>query len=118
MNINFPPEIDVPEDWPSWADFAQAKQEDRNWENEEELRGVKHRNDVRWHKSYGWIVVILMWSFVALFLVTLVVLSIHYLMPWSFLTEAQLSRIQSIVFSGTIGSVVTGVLQRHINKNN
>jgi len=118
MNVSLPPEIDVPEELPSWTDFAQAKQEDKNWANEEELRGVLHRNDVRWHKSYGLVVVVLMWFFVALFVWTLVVLSIHYLTSWSFLTDAQLSRIQSIVFSGTVGSVVTGMLQRRINKTN
>jgi len=112
-----PPEIDVPEALPSWTDFAQAKQEDRNWDNEEELRGILHRNDARWHKSYGWVVVILMWFFVCLFLSTLVVLAVHYLTPASFLTDAQLSRIQSIIFSGTIGSVVTSMLQKRINKS-
>jgi len=116
MNVSLPPEIDVPEEFPSWTDFAQAEQEDRDWANEEELRGVRHRNDVRWHKSYGWVVVILIWFFVILFILTLVVLSIHYLTPLSFLTDAQLSRIQSIIFSGTIGSVVTGMLQRRVNK--
>jgi len=63
MSVNLPPDIETPDDAPMWVTLSQARREGINWSNEEELRGIHHRNDVLWHKSYWVIVVIMMWSF-------------------------------------------------------
>ena len=103
---------------PRWADQAMAKAEVKGWPDEDELRGQRHRNDMLWLSCYGWIVVGITIIFTLLFVSSLVAWTWHYLAPvnWAWLTPEQLSKIQSIVFSSSLGAIVTTIIKRQIDK--
>jgi hypothetical protein len=56
--------------------------------------------------------------FAILFVGSLGAWSIHYLLPvdWHWLSEVQLSKIQSILFSGGIGGVISLIAQKQLSK--
>lgn len=97
---------------PIWARVAAIK-EDRKWP---ELDEVKRNNDRRWLVVYGWVLVCVTVVFAAIFLSAFVAWSIHYLTPYTWLDEPQLNKIQSILFSGGMGAVVTSIVRSQISK--
>ncbi len=99
---------------PSWAD-SEAKEEDKNWKS---LYKIKEKNDGNWLKVYGWIVIIITCVFTAIFMATLIIWIFHYLSPENlhWLNPDQLNKIQSILFSGGMGAVVSGIVRTQINK--
>lgn len=112
-----------------WADDRRAEKEENAFDDEKELRGQRTRNDLWWLQSYGLLVVLVTWFFVLLLLASLLVWSWHQLAPepspgclegatrcWQWLTEEQESKIQSIIFSGSIGAIVSAVAQRQLRK--
>jgi len=52
--------------------------------------------------------------FTALFVAAVVVWAVHFLTPLCWLSEEQLSKLQSIIFSGSLGAVVSTYLQKHL----
>jgi hypothetical protein len=110
-----PPDFDEP---PKWMDTSLAKAEDSNFDNEGRLRGQKERNDLLWLRIYGWVVVSMMIIFSLLFLTSLISWAWHYTMPLSlhWLTDDQLSKIQSVIFSGSLGGIVSIVAQKQLSK--
>lgn len=111
-----PPPPEGAELAPSWAKDNKANLEEKYWTNEDRLRGVKLKNDILWHQVYGVIVVSLMVFFVGIFCVSLAVWVIHYTTPWGWLTPEQLSKIQSVIFSGTLGAVVSAYMQKRLSQ--
>lgn len=109
-----PPPSEAEQNPPKWADISQAKAEEKNWRNEDKLKGVKVSNDILWYRVYGWVVVILMLFFVSLFCVSLGVWVVHYVTPCSWLSPDQLSKIQSIIFSGSLGAIVSSYMQKKL----
>ena len=107
---------DIPAESPLWADNALAKKEERLWSSEEKLKGVKDRNDIWWHTCYGIVVVVVMIVLVLVFLASLAAWVIHQITPWQFLTPDQLSKIQSVIFSGSLGAIVSSYMQKQLNK--
>jgi hypothetical protein len=103
---------------PSWVDQDKAQSEEKNWPNEALLKQQKHANDLLWLKCYGWLVVGLTFLFCILFVSSLCAWSWHYLAPaaYHWLTADQLSKIQSVVFSGSLGAIVTSILKKQIDK--
>ena len=97
-----------------WADDAKGKAEEKYWGDDAALKGIKHRNHGRMLKLWGWIVPSLMIVFSLLFMLSLVAWAWHYLTPWSWLKPDQLSKIQSIIFSGSLGALVTGYIQKQL----
>lgn len=106
-----PPEIGAPK----WADAGSAHKEEENWAD---LDKTKKDNDLRWLKVYGWVVVAITVTFTIIFLLSLVIWALHYMLPekWIWLSGAQLSRIQSVLFSGGMGAVISSVIKRQIDK--
>lgn len=104
---------------PSWATDTMAQKEERFFPDEAALKGQRHKNDMAWLRAYGWVVVVLMWFFSILFIVSVFAWAWHYLMPVScfWLSEEQLSKIQSVIFSGGLGGVVATVAQRQLAKD-
>jgi hypothetical protein len=100
-----------------WSDLD-AKREERDWANESLLNGQKTANEVSLLWVYGKLLIVFMFFFVLLFLGSLASWTLHYLLPISYhwLTAEQLSKIQSVLFSGSIGGVVSLVAQRHFLK--
>lgn len=118
-----PPEIGAPK----WADKEFAQKEEENWSD---LDKIKKSNDARWLKMYGWIVVVITIVFTAIFLFGLIIWSLHYMLPecriwlkpeqecYTWLNSEQLSKIQSVLFSGGMGAVISSVIKRQIDKLN
>ena len=93
-----------------------ARREEKTWPDEKELQGVKRQNDVLWHRTYGYVVVGMMIFLVTTFVASLSVWVWHYITPWQFLTPDQLSKIQSVIFSGSLGAIVSAYMQRQLSK--
>ena len=103
---------------PGWFDQSRAKREAHEWTNEAKLKGIQHNNDARWLTCYGYLLVIAMIFFTLLFLLSLGAWSWHYLAPfrWTWLTADQLSKIQSVVFSGSLGAIVASIMRKQLEK--
>lgn len=113
------PETPVPPpvigDPPQWADGGMATDEDIRWS---ELDEVKRGNDRRWLRVYGWVVVAITVTFTFIFLSSLLVWAAHYLLPEKclWLTDAQIAKVQSVLFSGGMGAVISSVIKRQFDK--
>lgn len=101
---------------PAWADLTMAKREEKSWPDEDALQGVKRHNDMLWHRTYGIVVVIMMILLVVIFAASLGVWVWHYITPWGFLNPDQLSKIQSVIFSGSLGAIVSAYMQKQLSK--
>jgi hypothetical protein len=114
---NVPPPDNT--DLPGWADQSLAKAEVKGWPDEDALRGLRHKNEMLWLSCYGWIVVGLTVIFTLLFVSSLLAWTWHYVAPpnWTWLTPDQLSKIQSIIFSGSLGAIVTSVIKKQIDRH-
>lgn len=103
---------------PLWAVDSLAHKEEKLFPDEQALRGQKAKNDLTWLWVYGWVVVAMMIVFALLFLSSIVSWAWHYVMPvsWSWLTDDQLSKIQSVIFSGSLGGIVSIIAQKQLSK--
>lgn len=99
---------------PSWATVA-AEKEDAGWGA---LDDVKRTNDKRWLTVYGWVLLGITVVFAGVFLSALLVWVWHYLGPSSclWLEDYQLSKIQSVLFSGGMGAIVSGIIREQLGK--
>lgn len=102
---------------PVWAGEGLAKGEERNWTDEKALQGQKNKNNLWALKAIGLVTVLLIWFFVLVFVLSLSSWLAHYILPdcWHWLNAEQLSKIQSVIFSGAIGAVVSSYVQKHIS---
>lgn len=105
-------------DLPKWASDELAKKEEKHWGDDEALQGIKRKNHGRMLSVWGWIVPTLMVLFTLLFAAALMIWSFHFLSPWGWLSSDQLARLQSIIFSGSIGAVVSTYVQRTLLDEN
>lgn len=105
---------------PRWARDDKADNEDKNFANEEELRGQNHQNTLEWLKIYGKIITWGSVGFSIIFFATALVWIIHYTLPpcWLWLNPEQLSKIQSVLFSGSMGAIISGIVQKQLSKSN
>jgi hypothetical protein len=108
-----PPPKDDP---PLWTIDPKARNEEKYFGDEDLLKGVRVENEVRWLKAYGLIVPVMMWFFAFLYLAALTSYALHFLTPYVWLSDAQLSKIQSIIFSGSVGAFVASVVLKHHSK--
>lgn len=99
---------------PQWA-TTEAKTEDKNWDS---LDHVRKANDTQWLRLYGKLVLVVTLVFTLVFLGSLLVWAWHYLAPvcWHWLEPGQLSKIQSLLFSGGMGAVVSNIIRTQISK--
>ena len=105
-----------PGESPSWASSINALREERKWNDEDSLRGQKATNELWALKAIGCATVILILFFALIFMASLGAWIWHHVMPceWFWLTPEQLSKIQSVIFSGAIGAVVSAYAQKHM----
>ncbi len=91
-------------DTPEWADLSDAKKESADWTT---LDKQKLQNDKLFLKVYGIIVVVFTVAFAAIFILTISALVWHYigLTKLQWLSDGQLSKIESILFSGTMAVI-------------
>jgi len=108
----------APSSTPTWAVDLKGRSESANWDQEGKLRGQEEKNQLLWLKGYGWVVMSFLLVFTLLYMGALVSWALHYLLNDSlhWLTPEQLSKIQSILFSGSVGGVVSLVLQKQLKK--
>lgn len=114
------PKIDIPvsseelQQAPKWA-TGEAEREERGWDD---LETVRKQNDVRWLAVYGWVLLVLTIAFAATFVLALLAWAFHYLAPvcWHWLTDPQLSKIQSVLFSGGMGAVISAIIRGQLGK--
>ncbi|MBC6402946.1 MAG: hypothetical protein GDA39_10090 [Hyphomonadaceae bacterium] len=116
MNIETPPP-DSGEP-PKWKGDSSATEEDRCWSNEKKIQDARVSADVRWARVYGIVAVVFLVVLSLLFLSALVVWAAHYLLPMDrhWLTEGQLSKLQSVISGGGLGSVLSILVQRQLSK--
>lgn len=101
---------------PSWAQDGRAKAEEKNWADEPAIRGQKVTNNVLWLKIYGWILAGITITFSLLFVGSRLAWAAHYLLPISchWLSADQLTKIQSVLFSGGMGAVLSSIAQKQL----
>lgn len=95
-----------------WARLD-ARKEDRQWSD---LDKVKLENDKRWLMVYGWVLIAVTVVFASVFIASFVAWAIHHLTPFVWLEPLQIDKIQSILFSGGMGAIVTGIIRSQISK--
>lgn len=102
---------------PAWADTTMAQAEEKKWAKLDE---VLAKNDTNWATVYGWVVVVFTIVFSLIFLSSLIIWSWHYMMPENclWLSDAQLSKIQSVLFSGGMGAVISSVVKKQMDRVN
>ncbi|MGY9054391.1 MAG: hypothetical protein ACKVGZ_02090 [Alphaproteobacteria bacterium] len=111
---NVPPPDDP--NFPRWAD-QKAEFEVENWADEGKFKGQKAKNDLLWLRVCL-IVVGIMVVLSIVFAFGVLSWAWHNMAPTDlfWLTPEQLSKIQSVIFSGSVGGVVTMVVQKQISK--
>lgn len=99
---------------PQWA-TVDARKEDKKWD---ELEETKRNNDKRWLVVYGWVLLAITIAFSLTFLVALLSWAFHYIAPygWHWLDDAQLGKIQSVLFSGGMGAIISSIIRAQIGK--
>lgn len=105
---------------PQWAS-VDAKKEDREWSD---LETIKKKNDGMWLQCYGIILVVITIVFATIFVLALLIWTWHHIGPRCFLgfrvqwlQAEQLSKIQSLLFSGGMGAVISGIVRTQIDKS-
>lgn len=101
-------------DLPGWADDPLADAEDEKWGDDEALQGIRRRNESWALGVWGFIVPTLMVLFTLLFVASIFAWAWHYLTPWKWLQAEQLSKIQSVIFSGALGAIVSNYFKKHL----
>lgn len=116
-NKKLPLEIDSS---PSWAKDPKAKKEKENWDNEKDLRGQVVKNRVKFLKTVGWIAPAMVIIFSVIFTSGFIAWIWHYLTPdcWQWLSKEKLSKIQSVIFSGALGAIVSGYIRKQLDTEN
>ena len=113
MSINSEP-VPPPPDDPHWSNDKKAAAEERNWDQENKLKGQKQRNYLLFLRVYGWIPPVLVMLLAVAFLASFSSWLWHYITPtsWHWLDSEQLGKIQSVIFSSALGGVVSFILQK------
>ena len=97
-----------------WEIDMAARGEESKWPDQTALKGTKDVNILMLLQNSGYIAVGLMYFFAGAFVVSMTIWLIHFLAPFGWLQPEQLSKIQTVIFSGTLGAIVTAYAQKHI----
>lgn len=95
-----------------------AASEDELFPSEDSITGQHRKNRMLIAAHVGYLVVCLMYFFCVVMVCSIGAFCWHFLAPPNFhwLTEAQLSKIQSIVFSGGVGAFFASLAQKYLHK--
>lgn len=106
------------DDFPKWFDDPSASREVRNWDNEGILKGQEEVNHLWWLRAYGFLVIVFLLVFAALFLGSLISWAAHYMLPQSYhwLTSEHLPRFNQCCL--VVGLVVLCRWSRKSNFRN
>jgi hypothetical protein len=75
------------------------------------------KNRLAFRRHFGFISIISMYLIWTVIVVGAISWLWNYLTPWKFLTDAQLDKVQSIVFSGMMGAFASAWARRHIERD-
>ena len=111
-----PPPEDESE--PNWARDDKGKAEDEKWSQYSAIEQARVVANTIWINHYGWIAVVALWAagIFALLLVGSWILHLVVPAKTQWLTNDQIAKIQTILSSGSIGSVISLALQRQLSK--
>lgn len=106
-----------PRDWAEveWRTDSAAGNEDSRWPDEIAVQGTRDVNTLKLLQHSGRLAVVLMWVFAVAYVASMGVWLFHFLTPYGWLSDEQLSKIQTVIFSGSLGAVVTVFVQKHIS---
>ena len=109
----------LPPDWVAgqWKTDSAAQSEASRWPDQAALQGTKDVNTLNLLRHSGRLAVVLMWFIAVAYVVSMGVWLFHFLTPyeWEWLQPEQLSKIQTVIFSGSLGAVVTVFVQKHLS---
>ncbi|MCG8465500.1 MAG: hypothetical protein MI750_11690 [Xanthomonadales bacterium] len=118
VELNSDYEVPPPErpKLPSWAIDTKARREARNFADEPALKEQRTENEKRWLWVLGWILPCFLVVFSLAFIIAFVSWVCHHLLPESqhWLEPKQVSNIQSLIFSGSLGAIVSGTLRKKL----
>lgn len=99
----------------AWDTDPIAALEVENEQRLDEVQKAHQKTHVAVITHAGIIIVVAMYFFSALFIAALASWAFHHLAPasWHWMTADQLSKIQAIIFSGSLGAITTGIAQRY-----
>lgn len=109
-----------PDDWKAeqpWEDDSLAVFEVQSDPLDAQLREQDKRNRLSFKKVTGRLIVASVVLFWLLITVSLIVWTWHFITPWGFLEEPQLVKIQSIIFSGTLGALISTMARGYIERD-
>lgn len=107
----------LPPDWVAgqWKTDSAARSEASRWPDQAALQGTKDVNTLNLLRHSGRLAVALMWVFAGAYVASMGVWLVHFLTPYGWLAPEQLSKIQTVIFLGSLGAVVTVFVQKHIS---
>ncbi|OOR87665.1 hypothetical protein B0181_09945 [Moraxella caviae] len=105
--------IPTPQTPPPWASLS--SKEEKQWG---ELDTIKLNNDKGWLKAYGHVVIVVTYIIASIFIVAFLILAFHYLAPnsWTWLDQSQINKIQSMLFSGSMGAIFINTMRTQLSK--
>lgn len=111
---SIPVDVDELTPPPRWA-TVDARKEDSKWDDLEE---TKRSNDKRWLVVYGWVLLAITLTFSFAFIAAFMTWVFHYIAPYHshWLEEPQLNKIQSVLFSGGMGAIISSIIRTQIEK--
>ena len=92
---------------PEGTETQAIKGDDGEIESEKwlEIRGQRSQNELWVLKTLGMTIPVIVACIAIFFVSSLFVLGCHYLAPWRWLEPNDISRLQSVMFSGAIGAI-------------
>lgn len=97
-----------------WEDDSLAMFEERGDSLDAQLKEQDKRNRLQFKKATGRIIVwsvYLLWALLAL---GLAIWAWHFLTPYPFLKPPQLEKLQSVIFSGSLGAVISVLAKSYL----
>jgi hypothetical protein len=105
------------EEWVSeepWQDDSLADFETNVDHLEDQIRAQEKQNRLNFTVALGKIVIWAVYTASALLILGVVILAFHYMTPWDFLSESDLHKLQSIIFSGALGAMISTIAKQYI----
>lgn len=105
------------EEWTSdepWLADSLAEFEETGNPLDAQILEQNKKNKLAFRRHFGRLAVVSMYIIWAVILLGAGSWLWNYLTPWKFLTDGQLDKVQSIVFSGMMGAFASAWAKRHI----
>ena len=102
-----------------WQAESRVSGETQAWADEKAIKGARDANTVSFLRHSGWIGIVFMYFVAFVFIISIAIWFVHFLAPdqWQWLSETQLSKIQTVIFSGSFGAILSAYAQRHLNQH-